>query len=96
MSKWFESKNLANYAKTALLQAQKRIDQVLDIKEDEILASSGSGSDNNNQQIKPSITNDDINLNLTSPSVTVKDKQQLIDNKQQTTAIQTHEVIVLL
>jgi len=85
MSKWFESKNLANYAKTALLQAQKRIDQVLDIKEDEILASSGSGSDNNNQQIKPSITNDDINLNLTSPFVTVKDKQQLIDNKQQTT-----------
>jgi hypothetical protein len=37
MNKWFESKNIANYAKTALLQAQKRIDQVLDIKEDEIL-----------------------------------------------------------
>ena len=38
MNKWFESKNLANYAKTALLQAQKKIDQVLDIKEDEIIA----------------------------------------------------------
>lgn len=38
MSKWFESKNLANYAKTALLQAQKQIDKVLDIKEEEILA----------------------------------------------------------
>lgn len=37
MSKWFESKNLANYAKTALLQAQKQIDKVLDIKEEEIL-----------------------------------------------------------
>ena len=37
MSKWFESANLANYAKTALLQAQKQIDKVLDIKEDEII-----------------------------------------------------------
>lgn len=37
MNKWFESKNIANYAKTALLQAQKKIDQVLDIKEDEII-----------------------------------------------------------
>ena len=40
MNKWFESKNIANYAKTALLQAQKKIDQVLDIKEDDIIASS--------------------------------------------------------
>lgn len=38
MSKWFESGNLANYAKTALLQAQKRIDQVLDIKEEDIIS----------------------------------------------------------
>jgi hypothetical protein len=37
MNKWFD-KNLANYAKSALLEAQKRIDQVLDIKEDEITA----------------------------------------------------------
>jgi hypothetical protein len=37
MNKWFESKNIASYAKTALLQAQKTIDQVLDIKEEEIL-----------------------------------------------------------
>jgi hypothetical protein len=37
MNKWFD-KNLANYAKSALLEAQKRIDQVLDIKEDEIIS----------------------------------------------------------
>ena len=37
MSKWFDKTNLASYAKTALLQAQKKIDQVLDIKEDDIL-----------------------------------------------------------
>ena len=36
MSKWFES-NFASYAKTALLEAQKRIDSVLDIKEEEII-----------------------------------------------------------
>ena len=44
MNKWFESKNIANYAKTALLQAQKKIDQVLDIKEDEIIAASNYSS----------------------------------------------------
>jgi hypothetical protein len=37
MNKWFESKNFANYAKTALIQAQKKIDQVLDIKEEDIV-----------------------------------------------------------
>ena len=42
MNKWFESKNLANYAKTAFLQAQKKIDQVLDIKEEEIVSSGGT------------------------------------------------------
>ena len=44
MNKWFESKNIANYAKTALLQAQKKIDQVLDIKEDEILAKTNASA----------------------------------------------------
>ena len=39
MNKWFDKTNLASYAKTALLQAQKKIDQVLDIKEDDILLS---------------------------------------------------------
>ena len=37
MSKWFDKANFASYAKTALLQAQKKIDQVLDIKEDDII-----------------------------------------------------------
>jgi trimeric autotransporter adhesin len=46
MNKWFESKNIANYAKTALLQAQKKIDQVLDIKEDEIIGISRTTSNN--------------------------------------------------
>jgi hypothetical protein len=43
MNKWFESNNLASYAKTALAQAQKKIDQVLDIKEEDIVAQGGSG-----------------------------------------------------
>lgn len=37
MNKWFETTNFANYAKTALKEAQKRIDQVLDIKEEDII-----------------------------------------------------------
>ena len=61
MNKWFESKNIANYAKTALLQAQKKIDQVLDIKEDEILASTSSA----------------VAANLTIPTIqSVQDEQQ--------------------
>jgi hypothetical protein len=61
MNKWFESKNIANYAKTALLQAQKKIDQVLDIKEDEILASTSSA----------------VATNLTIPTIqSVQDEQQ--------------------
>lgn len=61
MNKWFESKNIANYAKTALLQAQKKIDQVLDIKEDEILANTSSA----------------IAANLTIPTIqSVQDEQQ--------------------
>lgn len=39
---WFDSKKFQNIAKTTLLQAQKQIDKVLDIKEEEILASSSS------------------------------------------------------
>ena len=34
---WFETKSFSTYAKSALLQAQKKIDQVLDIKEEEII-----------------------------------------------------------
>jgi len=44
MNKWFESKSFASYAKTALMQAQKTIDQVLDIKEEEIAAQSISSN----------------------------------------------------
>ncbi|CAF0737533.1 unnamed protein product [Brachionus calyciflorus] len=40
MNRWFEAKNLSNYAKSALVQAQKKIDQVLDIKEEDIIAQS--------------------------------------------------------
>lgn len=39
---WFDSKKLQTYAKSTLLQAQKQIDKVLDIKEDEILAQSST------------------------------------------------------
>lgn len=34
---WFDSKKLQTYAKSTLLQAQKQIDKVLDIKEEEFL-----------------------------------------------------------
>lgn len=44
MNKWFETKNFSNYAKTALIQAQKKIDKVLDIKEEDILTQSGQSS----------------------------------------------------
>jgi hypothetical protein len=44
MNKWFESNNLASYAKTALIEAQKRIDKVLDINEAEAMASGGAGA----------------------------------------------------
>jgi hypothetical protein len=44
MNKWFESKSFASYAKTALMQAQKTIDQVLDIKEEETVAQSVSST----------------------------------------------------
>ncbi len=37
---WFDSKKLQTYAKSTLLQAQKQIDKVLDIKEEEIAAQS--------------------------------------------------------
>lgn len=44
MNKWFETKNFSNYAKTALIQAQKKIDKVLDIKEEDILSQSGQST----------------------------------------------------
>ena len=95
MSKWFESKNLANYAKTALLEAQKRIDQVLDIKEEDILASASTSTatNTNNQQLKPTTitTNDEINLTSPSPSITNRDKQQLIENSSSANKQQTAE-----
>jgi hypothetical protein len=50
MNKWFDKTNLASYAKTALLQAQKKIDQVLDIKEDEILLGLKTQQDHQQQQ----------------------------------------------
>lgn len=48
MNKWFETNNLASYAKTALAQAQKKIDQVLDIKEEEIINSGAASSSSSN------------------------------------------------
>ena len=71
MSKWFESANLASYAKTALLQAQKRIDQVLDIKEDEILA---------NNLTKPAANLDTDPTSLTSPSIVFNKHQNQSTN----------------
>lgn len=42
---WFDTKSFASLAKTALKEAQKKIDKVLDIQEDELEAStSGGGS----------------------------------------------------
>ena len=49
---WFDSKKLQTYAKSTLLQAQKQIDKVLDIKEEEIL-----NNQNNNVPV-PVITNE--------------------------------------
>ncbi|RNA32793.1 TATA element modulatory factor isoform X1, partial [Brachionus plicatilis] len=54
MNRWFEAKNFGNYAKTALIQAQKKIDQVLDIKEDEILSQSGENSKSVSDVLPPS------------------------------------------
>ena len=42
MNTWFESNNLASYAKTAFIEAQKRIDKVLDINEAGALGATGA------------------------------------------------------
>lgn len=68
MSKWFESGNLANYAKTALLQAQKRIDQVLDIKEEDIISGQTATSSSSASQSQASSAATTIN-NLFSASL---------------------------
>ena len=46
---WFDSKKFQDIAKSTLLQAQKQIDKVLDIKEDEITGTASSTSTSNKQ-----------------------------------------------
>lgn len=41
---WFDTKSFASLAKTALKEAQKKIDKVLDIQEDELEASTAGGA----------------------------------------------------
>ena len=71
MNKWFDSKNISGFAKTALSQAQKRIDQVLDIKEEDILNSAQQSNRNSISQPKSSIESSEVShsrLNLNSSS----------------------------
>lgn len=55
---WFDTKNFASLAKTALKEAQKKIDKVLDIQEDELEASKSEGTveDNSAESTENPIT----------------------------------------
>jgi hypothetical protein len=95
MNKWFESKNIASYAKTALLQAQKTIDQVLDIKEEEILkaAAATTTSDLNRVEIlaettieETSFLNASLPNQLSNEENKVKHKLTTIGKKQHRSA----------
>uniref|UniRef100_A0A1I8NUV1 TATA element modulatory factor 1 TATA binding domain-containing protein n=1 Tax=Stomoxys calcitrans TaxID=35570 RepID=A0A1I8NUV1_STOCA len=44
---WFDTKNFATLASKALKEAQKKIDKVLDIQEEDLLAEDGSSNPNN-------------------------------------------------
>ncbi|KAG5676762.1 hypothetical protein PVAND_006571 [Polypedilum vanderplanki] len=68
---WFDSSSIANLAKNALKEAQRHIDNVLDIKEEDLLDTATTKSDGNDDNEK-----NQISKSKTMPEIAVVNKEK--------------------